>query len=377
MVQLAAKRLRSNLTELPFNRCLLRWNPERRLCAPASSWRRTVHVAGLAAAAMFAASTTMAQPSVEEFYRGQTVRIIVASGPGGGYDTFARLLARHLGRFVPGNPTFTVQHMPGAGGLRAAGYIAQVAPRDGLTFAAVQPAMVTAPLLGLPGAAYTPASLRWIGSLNSEVHTCVAWHTSKITTLQQTMENELIVGVSTGSEIIPTSLNALLGTKLKPVAGYQDGPTVLLAMQRGEVNGRCGWSYSSIASQHPEWVKDKTISILVQLPTRHADIGHIPLAPDLTKNDGDRQTLDFLFGHFMMARSYVLPPDVPVARTAILRAGFDAMVKDEHVKEDFAKARHELTPISGAYLNAWVDGIYRTPKDVVGRALKLIAASAR
>ena len=372
-----AERLWSVHDELSFHRGRLRPSPALRLSVSALSWRRRIHVAGLAAASMFAASTAMAQPSVEGFYRGQSIRIIVASGPGGGYDTFARLLARHLGRFVPGNPTFTVQFMPGAGGLRAAGYIAQVAPRDGLTFAAVQPAMVTAPLLGLPGAAYNPASLRWIGSLNSEVHTCVAWHTSKITTLQQAMERELIVGTSAGSEVIPTSLNALLGTKLKPVTGYQDGPTVLLAMQRGEVNGRCGWSYSSIASQHPEWVKDKTISILVQLPTRHTDLGHIPLAPELAKTDEDRQTLDFLFGHFMMARSYVLPPDVPVERTAALRAAFNAMVKDENVKADFVKARHELTPIPGAELNTWVETINRTPKDVVGRALKLIAAATR
>ena len=338
---------------------------------------RAFCVAGLAAASMLAAPAAISQPSVEDFYRGQTVRIIVASGPGGGYDTFARLLSRHLGRFVPGNPSFTVQHMPGAGGLRAAGYVAQVAPRDGLTFAAVMPAMVTAPLLGLPGANFNPATLRWIGSLNSEVHTCVAWHTTKITTLQEAREKELIVGVSTGSEVMPTSFNALLGTKMKAVTGYQDGPTVLLAMQRGEVNGRCGWSYSSIASQHPEWVKDKTISILVQLPTRHADLPHIPLAPELAKTEEDRQTLDFLFGHFMMARSYVLPPDVPAERTAALRAGFDAMVKDEAVQADFAKARHELTPISGTDLNAWVERIHQTPKDVVGRALKLIAAATR
>jgi tripartite-type tricarboxylate transporter receptor subunit TctC len=334
-------------------------------------------IAGLVAASMLSAAGAVAQPSVADFYKGQTIKIIVASGPGGGYDTFARLLSRHLGRFVPGNPTFTVQHMPGAGGLRAAGYVAQVVPRDGLTIGAVQPAMVTAPLLGLPGAAYTPASLRWIGSLNSEVHTCVTWHTTKVTSLQDAMEKEVILGVTAGSEIIPSALNALLGTKFKSVAGYQDGPTVLLAMQRGEVYGRCGWSYSSIASQHPEWVKDRTVNILVQLPTRHADLPHIPLAPELAKTEADRQTLDFLFGHFMMARSYVLPPDVPVERTAALRAGFDTMVKDEAVKADFAKAKHELTPISGANLNAWVENIQKTPKDVVDRARQLIAAAMR
>ena len=190
----------------------------------------------------------MAQPSVEDFFRGQTVKIVVASGPAGGFDTFARLLARHLGRFVPGNPTFVVQNMPGAGGLRAAGYIAKVAPRDGLTFGAVQGGMVKAPLLGLTGADYDSTTLRWIGSLNSEVHACVAWHTSGITTIQQAMEKELIVGASAGadSEVAPHAFNNLLGTKFKVISGYQDGPRILLAMQRGEVNGRCGWSCSSV-----------------------------------------------------------------------------------------------------------------------------------
>ena len=194
-------------------------------------------VAGLAAASMLAAPPAMAQPSAENFFRGQTVRIVVASGPSGGFDTFARLLARHLGRFVPGNPTFVVQNMPGAGGLRAAGYIAKVAPRDGLTIGAVQGGMVKAPLLGLTGADYDSTTLRWIGNLNSEVHVCVAWHTSGITTIKEAMEKELIVGAAAGadSELAPNAFNSLLGTKFKIISGYQDGPRILLAMQRQEV----------------------------------------------------------------------------------------------------------------------------------------------
>ena len=321
----------------------------------------------------------MAQSSAESFFRGQTVRIVVASGPSGGFDTFARLLARHLGRFVPGNPTFVVQNMPGAGGLRAAGYIAKVAARDGLTIAAVQGGMVKAPLLGLVGADYNSTTLRWIGSLNSEVHTCVAWHTSGITTFQQVLEKELIVGASAGSdsELIPMAYNSLLGTKFKVIPGYQDGPRILLAMQRLEVNGRCGWSWSSVVSQHPEWVREKTISVLVQVPTRHKDLADIPLATEIAKSDDDRQAIEFLFGHLVMSRSYVLPPDVPAERTAALRAGFDAMVKDEAVRADFVKANHELTPVSGADLNARVDRIYGTPKHVIEKALQAIAGAKR
>jgi tripartite-type tricarboxylate transporter receptor subunit TctC len=329
--------------------------------------------------AMLVAPAAMAQSSVESFYRGQQVKIVVASGPSGGFDTYARLLARHLGRFVPGNPTFVVQNMPGAGGLRAAGFIAKVAPRDGLTIAAVQGGMVKAPLLGLVGADYDSTTLRWIGSLNSEVHTCVAWHTSGIRTLKDAMEKELIVGAATGadSELIPMAFNNLIGTKFKVIAGYQDGPRILLAMQRQEVLGRCGWSWSSVVVQHPEWIRDKTINVLVQVPTRHADLTQVPLAGDAANSDDVRQAIEFLFGHLVMSRSYVLPPDVPAERTTALRDAFDAMVKDKAVIADFAKANHELTPVSGADLNARVDRIYGTPKHVIEKALQAIAGAKR
>src|SRR5215203_5737648 len=338
---------------------------------------RTICAVGLTAATLVAPAAK-AQSSIESFFRGQTVKIVVASGPSGGFDTFARLLARHLGRFVPGNPTFVVQNMPGAGGLRAAGYIAKVAAPDGLTIAAVQGGMVKAPLLGLTGADYDSSKLRWIGSLNSEVHVCVAWHTSGIKTIREAMERELIVGAAAGaSELAPHAFNNLLGTKFKIISGYQDGPRILLAMERTEVNGRCGWSWSSVVVQHPEWIKNKTISALVQWPTRHPDLPDLPLTSDIAKSDDDRQALEFLFGHLVMSRSYVLPPDVPAERTAALRAGFDAMVKDEAVKADFVRANHELTPVSGADLNARVYGIYATPKHVIEKALKAIAAAAR
>jgi tripartite-type tricarboxylate transporter receptor subunit TctC len=338
---------------------------------------RTMCLTGLSASVL--ATPAAAQSSAEKFFRGQTVKIVVASGPAGGFDTFARLLARHLSRFVPGNPTFVVQNMPGAGGLRAAGYVAKVAPRDGLTIGAVQGGMVKAPLLGLTGADYDSTTLRWIGNLNSEVHTCVAWHTSGMTTIKQAMQKELIVGASAGadSELAPNAFNSLLGTKFKVIPGYQDGPRILLAMQRAEVVGRCGWSWSSVVSQHPEWVRDKTVSVLMQWPTKHASLPNLPLAQDLATDDDGRRAIDFLFGHLVMSRSYVLPAGVPAERLNALRAGFDAMVKDPAVKADFVKANHELAPMSGADVNALVNRIYGTPKHIVDRALKAIAAAKR
>ena len=331
-------------------------------------------------AALLVVTPAAAQPkSVEDFYRGQTVRIVVASGPSGGFDTFARLLARHLSRFVPGNPTFVVQNMPGAGGLRAAGYIAKVAAPDGLSLGAVQGGMIRAPLMGLTGADYDSTKMHWIGNLNSEVHTCVAWHTAGITTIQQAMEKELIVGASAGadSETAPQAFNSFVGTKFKIIPGYQDGPRILLAMQRSEVQGRCGWSWSSVVSQHPEWYRDKTIHVLMQWPSKHADLANTPLAQDLAKEDDDKRAIVFLFGHLAVSRSYVLPPGVPAERLAALRAGFDAMVKDDAVKADFVKSHHELAPMSGADVNALVDRVYATPKHVIAKALKAIGTAKR
>ena len=337
---------------------------------------RTLFAAGLAAASMLAAPEAWRNRPSKSFFRGKTVRILVASGPAGGFDTFARLLARHLGKFVPGNPTFVVQNMPGAGGLSAAGYIAKVAAPDGLTFAAVQGGMVKAPLIGLAGADYDPTTLRWIGNLNSEVHVCVAWHAAQVKTLKDAREKELIVGAVTAadSEFAPHAYNNLFGTKFKVVSGYPDGPSVQLAMEGREVDGRCGWSWSSVVSQHPDWIKKKIVIPLMQWPTRHADLPDVPMTRDIATNEDDRQALEFLFGHLVMSRSYVLPPNVPAERLTALRNGFDAMVKDEAVQADFVKAKHELLPTSGADIQALVNRIYGTPKHIIDKAMKAITA---
>ena len=339
---------------------------------------RTLCVLSAAAASMLIAPASVAQPA-ETFFRGQQIKIVVASGPAGGFDTYARLLARHMGRFVPGNPTFVVQNMPGAGGLKAAGFMAKVAPKDGLTVGAVQAGIVKAPLLGIAGADFDSTKFGWIGSLNAEVMVCVSWHTSSIKSIKDVMARELIVGAANGddTELIPMAFNNLIGTKFKIITGYADGPRILLAMQRQEVDGRCGWSWSSVVVQHPEWVKDKTINALIQVPSQHADLTHLPVATELAKTDDDRQAIEFLFGHLAMARSYVLPPDVPAERLAVLRNAFNAMVKDEAVIADFVKLKQELAPVSGENLQALVNKFYATPKHILDKALNAIAASKR
>jgi tripartite-type tricarboxylate transporter receptor subunit TctC len=317
-----------------------------------------------------AVADTAAAQSEDRFFSGQQIRVIVASGPAGGFDTYARLLARHMGRFIPGSPTFVVQNMTGAGGLRAAAYIAKVAPRDGLTIAAMQAHTIKAPIL-TPGAAdFDATRLGWIGSLNREVMVCVSWHTSPIKSLQDVMNSELIVGGSAGAdtELIPVALNRLVGTRFRPVVGYADGPSILVAMQRGEVGGRCGWSWSSIVVQHPEWVRDKTINVMVQVPSRHPALSSVPLASDLVKDPANKGVIEFLFGHLAMSRSYALPPETPPARLATYRTAFDAMVKDAEFIADLERLKQELSPMSGAEVEALVKETLGAPQGVIERA---------
>lgn len=306
----------------------------------------------------------------ERFFSGQQIRVVVASGPAGGFDTYARLLARHMGRHIAGNPSFVVQNMTGAGGLRAASYLAKVAPKDGLTMVAMQAHTIKAPILTPAAADFDATQFGWIGSLNREVMVCVSWHTSPIKSLQDVMTNELIVGGSAGAdtELIPIALNRLLGTRFRPVVGYADGPTILVAMQRGEVAGRCGWSWSSVVVQHPEWIKDKTINVLVQVPGRHASLTAVPLATDLVKDPANKGVIEFLFGHLAMSRSYALPPGVPPSRLATLRSAFDAMVKDQEFVADLAKLKQELSPMSGKEVETLVNATVKSPAAIIERA---------
>jgi len=314
----------------------------------------------------------------DPFYSGRQIRVVVASGPGGGFDTYARLLARHMGAFVPGAPSFVVQNMAGGGGLRTANFIAKLAPKDGLTIGALHPGTVKAPLMGRKGADFDPSQFGWIGSLNSEVMVCVSSRDSGVETLKDVMTRELIVGgagVTNDTALIPVALNNLIGTKFKLVPGYADGPSILLAMQRKEVAGRCGWSWSSIVVQHPEWIKDKSINVLLQLPSRHPDLKDVPLATDYAADENAKRAIQFLFGHLVMSRAYALPPGVPPERLETLRTGFDRMARDPGVVAEFSRIKQELSPISGQEIQAVVKSFYDVPKDVLKTAMKAIQIS--
>ena len=310
--------------------------------------------------------------SVADFYQGRTIDLEVGYSTGGGYDIYARMLARHMGRFIPGNPTIVPKNMPGAGSLRLANWLAQAAPRDGSTFGTIGRGTAFDPVLGQPGAQFAAGELSWLGSMNQEVSICASWFDSGVTTFKDLETKELLVGAvsfndDTGQ--FAKVLNTVLGTKMKIVAGYPGGNDVVLAMERGEVKGRCGWSWSSVLAAHMAWWKEKKINILVQLAlAKHPDLPEVPLVTDLAKNPAQRQMLRMIFARQVMGRPFVAPPGIPPERLAALRKAFMQTMTDKEFLADAAKAKLEMNPADGAKVEALVKEIYATPTAVAQQA---------
>ena len=308
-----------------------------------------------------------AQPA-DPFFKGKQIKLIVGSNAGGNYDQYGRFLARYMGRHLPGNPSFVVQNMPAGGGILAANFLYNLAPKDGLTLAHLQRTIPQAAIVGLPGTEYDATKFNWLGSLNNEVTVCVAWHESSVKTLQDVMSRELIIGSQgqTDGDQFPAVLNTVIGTKFKMVSGYTGGSEMLLAMERREVEGRCGWSWSSIQTQRPAWLSENKINILVQTSLqKHPDLPNVPLAMDFVKTPEDRQALEFLFGRNVVGRVFAAPPGLPADRVADLRAAFEAVTKDPEAIADADKQKLKLTPVSAAEVQALIERFHRTPKQVI------------
>jgi tripartite-type tricarboxylate transporter receptor subunit TctC len=323
----------------------------------------------IVAALMFCAPVRA--QSVEDFYRGKTINILVGFSAGGGYDQYARLLGRHIGRHIPGEPAVTVQNMPGAGSLKATQNVYSVAPKDGLTLATISRGMVSDPLL--KAANFGPARLTWLGSITSETSVCATWKTSPVKTWDDMFKREFSLGSNAlGDDTANFALimRNVFGAKVKLVTGYPGGNDVNLAMERGEVEGRCGWSWSSLKSQK-RWLPN--INVLVQFNLeKNPDLPNVPRAIERAKDDEQRQVLRLLIAGQFVGRPFITTPDIPAERKAALRAAFDATMKDPEFLAEAAKTDMEITPISGAAIDAFIAELYRTPKDVVGKAAAAI-----
>jgi tripartite-type tricarboxylate transporter receptor subunit TctC len=317
----------------------------------------------------------------DDFYAGKTIDVIVSSGEGGVNDLYARIMADHLPWHLPGKPMMIARNMPGAGGLRAVQFLWSNASKDGLSFGVVQRSAAVQPLLGVENANYDPSRFNWIGSTARETSIGAVWTASTdIRTLEDAKTRELIVGSSgVGNDTggFPLVLNYFLGTKFKPVHGYKSGSEIILAMQRGEVQGRIGWSWGSVkSSKTADWIREGKIKLLMQMGISKApDLPDVPLVGDLARNELDRQAMELVFAATTIGWPSVMPPGVPADRIAAMRAAYDATMKDPEFIRNAQKAKLELDPLTGKQIDDIVGHLMSFSPEVAARAKASLAVN--
>ena len=324
---------------------------------------------------LFAFSGAQADP-VEDFYAKKTITIVVGMTPPDQHDNDARLLAKYMGKYIPGNPSFIVQNMPGAGGMKTVQFMATTAARDGTTFGISQRGMMMMPLLRYPDANFDPTKFTWIGTRAGETSIVVLWHKVPVATIQDAMTRETIVASSGGgadSNTMPFLYNETLGTKFKVVIGYSGGGDMNLAMERGEVEGRTGWSVGAMRGTKEDWYRDKMVKVILQHGLRpNPELGNIPLAQDLATNDADRKLLELFAARQEIGFPVFGPPGVPADRAAALRAAYMKVMQDPAYIAEVKNMKVDLAPLSGAEMQALIDQIYNAPKPVVERARDIL-----
>src|SRR5712691_977308 len=332
-------------------------------------------VFGLGAVAMALICSHPAQAAAPaEFYKGRTISIIIGYSAGGGYDLYARVLAQHLGKHIPGNPIVIPQNMPGAGSIKAANYVFSVAPKDGTVIGTFARGMASAALIGQ--AKFDARKFTWLGSVTKDVTLCISWNTSPIKNWNDVMTKQFTAGgegPAGDPDIFAKLYKNVFGAKIRLATGFPGTTDITLAMQRHEVDGLCGISWSTVKSRYGDWVTEKKINILIQAaPSKAPDLPDVPLASALAKTTEQRQMLDFAVASEVLARPFVAPPGIPAERKAMLRAAFDATLRDPAFLADASKTMIDIDPVSGPEAEALVASLYALPKDVVTKAARAI-----
>ncbi len=319
----------------------------------------------------------LAQAATAQRTIDRPVTIYVAGTAGGGIDLYARLFARHFGRHVAGKPNVTVHVMPGAGGIRAANFLAEQAPRDGTAIATFASGPILEPLIGARNPGYDMSSFTWLGAMNKDFGLCIASATTPFKTIDDVKRQQMVVaGTGAGSETDtwPIVLNDVLGTKFKLVTGYLGSQETILAIERGEAHGRCVFSLSALKIAKPDWLRDKKINVLVLTALAgSADFPGVPAVIDLVSKPQDRQLLELMVGPGAMARSFAAPPALPAGKATLLRRAFDATLQDAEFRAEAARMQADLAPTAGEEVQALVARIYATPRPVIERVKKLLA----
>ncbi len=333
----------------------------------------------LIVAALSALASLARADSVADFYKGRSVSMIIGYSVGGGYDAYARLLARYFGRHIPGEPSIVPQQMTGAGSLRAANYLFSVAPKDGSVLGTFSRSMGIAPLLGQ--AEFDSRKFTWLGSMTDDDTTCVTWNSSPIKTWSDflTKPSKLGgLGADADPDIWALLYKNVFGAKVQLVSGYPGTNDVVLAMERGEVDGLCGLSWSTIRTRHAEWLTDHSANIIVQAALKkEPEIASVPLATDLVSNPEQLQIIRLLLASQAMARPFVAPPEIAADRKSALTAAFDASMRDADFLAEAQRLNFEIHPVSATTIDGLLAEVYATPKDVLSRAAKAISSAGQ
>jgi len=314
--------------------------------------------------------------TAEEFYKSHPLSIVIGFQPASAYDLYGRAVGRHIGRHLPGNPAVVPVNKPGASSLTAANYLYSIAPKDGSTIGILSRGAPLDPLLSNPGSKFEPRKFTWLGSVGNEVSVCVAWHGAAVKTWDDLLSKDFVVaaaGLSTDTGVFALVLKNLFGARMKIISGYPGGAEISKAIETGEVDGRCGWSWSGVKASKPDWLKEKKINVLVQLGLQKSgDLPSVPLITDLARTDEQRQVLKLVFGPQEFAWPFLAPPDLPPDRKQVLRAAFDATLTDPEFLEDARRMALEVSPVSGRAVEALIDELYGTPDDVVAKTRRVI-----
>lgn len=341
--------------------------------------RSFVAVRALAALAVACAAHPVAASAqtVEQFYKGKTIDLVVGASPGGGYDIYGRAVARFWGKHIPGNPTFAVRNMPGASGMAMLRHTSRVAARDGLVVGTSFPLAILKPLMDKRDD-YLPTAFSFIGSANQETRVCLAMKNQPVKTMDDALTKEMVMGGNApggAPHDTPLMLNNLLGTKFKLVAGYPGTQEIALAVERGEVGGICGFGWTSLMSQQPRWVTENKINIFVQIamePYPALEKMGVPMIWKWVKTAEQRQVLEFLMAEQVYGRPFLGPPNIPADRLAALREGFMATMKDPAFLAEAQKVGIEVDPVSGEKFEELIKRVAASPPAIIDKAVSAL-----
>jgi tripartite-type tricarboxylate transporter receptor subunit TctC len=355
-------------------RCILQWTPrctsnrEPKAIVVMRKRLPVIVPAGLLAAFIGIGPAPAQTPAGA--FAGKTITLAIGFSPSSVYDAWGRVVARHIGRHLPGNPTVTAQNMEGAGSYRAANYIYNAAPKDGTSFALIGRDAPLGPLIGAPAAQFDATKMSWLGTPTVDTSICVAYRTAAVKTVQDLLDHQLVIGDTgpgAGTSFYPKALKGILGLKFKLVSGYPGSGDVLLAMERGEVEGICE-SLDSLTTRRPDWIATRTIAVLFQAGLKpNAELTGVPMIADFAHDDADRQAITFLYAGQGIGRPFVAPPNLPPDRLAMLREAFMATMNDPEFIAEARQRKLALEPQSGDELEALIRKAYATPRPVIER----------